>query len=188
MKRLSFLFLWRDKRLLYTWFSMDGGTHHSVRKLWHRPEPEQEEDSIRTQTLVTTTSTRLWRLLIRTTKVKINGLMSLLRWKKDSPRASIWRKSYKPAPAHKNVEERRLLEAQRVLDQLKDGDVVISLDERGNLWSTEQPNHIQILNQSVKRVVLSLGALLDMLQSFVKSRTISIDLKWYSTMRSQESV
>ena len=100
-------------------------------------------------------------LLIRTAKGKNKWANAAVEsWRKRFIHTLPFEeKMCKPAPAHKGVEERRLLESQRVLDLLKDGDIVISLDERGDLWSTEQlRDHIQsAMNRSAKRVVFIIG-------------------------------
>ena len=100
-------------------------------------------------------------LLIRTAKGKNKWADAAVEnWKKRFVRTIPFEeKVCRPAPAHKNIEERREVEALRVLDLLKDGDVIISLDERGSLWSTEELRDKlqQSMNRSAKRVVFIIG-------------------------------
>lgn len=100
-------------------------------------------------------------LLIRTAKGRNKWADTAVSdWKKRFiHKMPFEEKTCKPAPAHKTVEERRILESQRVLDLIKDGDVVISLDERGKLWSTEELcAQVQYsMNRSAKRIVFIIG-------------------------------
>ena len=100
-------------------------------------------------------------LLLRTAKGKNKWADTAVdNWKKRFiHKLPFEEKICKPAPAHKSIEERRNLEAQRVLDYIKDGDVVISLDERGTLWSTEKlRDQVQTsMNRSAKRMVFIIG-------------------------------
>lgn len=100
-------------------------------------------------------------LLLRTAKGKNKWADTAVEnWKKRFiHKLPFEEKVCKPAPAHKSIEDRRELEAQRILHLLKDDDVVISLDERGALWSTEELHkHVQAsMNRSVRRMVFVIG-------------------------------
>ena len=65
----------------------------------------------------------------------------------------------KPAPAHLSLEQRRRHESLRACSHLHPGDRVIALDERGQLWSTEDFHKeiVNTMNQSIKRIVFVIG-------------------------------
>ncbi len=68
-------------------------------------------------------------------------------------------KHWKPAPDNKNLDHRREQESQIILKHLKAGDVLIALDERGTMQTTDQFAQImeRFLNQGTKRVVFAIG-------------------------------
>jgi len=65
----------------------------------------------------------------------------------------------KPAPFRGNVEAVRAEEAGRILKQIKSGDRLIALDERGELISTEALAALvgQSANSSTRRLVFAIG-------------------------------
>ena len=100
-------------------------------------------------------------LLIRTAKGKNKWAdQAVQEWKKRFiHKLPFEEKILKPAAAHKSIVERRSLESQKAHSYIKEGDVLIVLDERGSLWSTEQL-HKKIqdsMNQSKKRLVFIIG-------------------------------
>ena len=104
-------------------------------------------------------------LLIRTAKGKQKWADTAVEnWKKRfSSKLSFSETVLKPAAEHHNIERRRELEYKNVQKILKMGDRIIVLDERGDLWTTEELHqHIQkSMNDSVKRLVFQLENLKD---------------------------
>ena len=66
---------------------------------------------------------------------------------------------FKPAPDRFPIEKRRLLESEAMLSQIKEGDSLICLDERGVLLSTEEFSSLVQgrMNRSTKRLVFVIG-------------------------------
>ena len=100
-------------------------------------------------------------LLIRTAKGKQKWADTAVEtWKKRfSHKLAFSEKTLKPVAEHHSIERRRELEYKNVQKNLKPGDQIIVLDERGSLWTTEELHQrVQIaMNESVKRVVFVIG-------------------------------
>ncbi len=68
-------------------------------------------------------------------------------------------KTLKPAKAHSDLDRRREQESGLILKHLKPSDVLIALDERGAMCTTEQfaERFETTLNSGVKRMVFAIG-------------------------------
>ena len=65
----------------------------------------------------------------------------------------------KPAADHFPLEKRRFLESEALLSRIKEGDLLICLDQRGSLWHTEEFSSVVqgAMNRSCKRLIFAIG-------------------------------